>query len=60
MCSYSVFISQKPQEDKTQITKKKKNEKKRLLYPAHRIHNGLQKRVKNFLSAQASAPWTKP
>ena len=54
MCGYNVFLSQKQQEDKTLITKKG------LLYPAHRIHNGLQKRAKNFLSAQASAPWTKP
>ena len=36
MCGYSVFLSQKQQQDKTLITKK------RLLYPAHRIHNGLQ------------------
>ena len=54
MCGYSVFLSQKQQEDKTLITKKK-----RFLYPPHRIHNGLQKRAKNFLSAQASVPWTK-
>ena len=37
MCGYSVFLSKKQQEDKTLITKKKG-----LLYPAHRIHNGLQ------------------
>ena len=37
MCGYSVFFSQKQQQDKTLITKKK-----RLLYLAHRIHNGLQ------------------
>ena len=36
------------------------HKKKQLLYPPHRIHNGLQKRAKNFLLAQASAPWTKP
>ena len=48
MCGYSVFLSQKQQEDKTLITKKNK---KRLLYPAHRIHNGRQKQAKNFLSA---------
>ena len=56
MCGYSVFLSQKQQEDKTLITKKKKQ----LLYPSHRIHNGLQKQAKNFLSAQAFAPWIKP
>ena len=56
MCGYSVFLSQKQQEDKTLITKKKKKG----FYPAHRIHNGLQKRAKIFFSAQASAPWTKP
>ena len=55
MCGYSVFLSQKEQDDKTLITKKKG-----LLYPPHRIHNELQKRTKNFVSAQASAPWTKP
>ena len=55
MCGYNIFLSQKQQEDKTLITKKK-----RLLYPPHMIHNGLQKQAKNFLSAQASAPWTKP
>ena len=38
MCGYSVFLSKKQQQDKTLITKKKKW----LLYPAHRIHNGLQ------------------
>ena len=43
MCGYNVFLSQKQQEDKTLITKKKW-----LLYPAHRIHNGLQNRPKNF------------
>ena len=36
------------------------HKKKQLLYPPHRIHNGLQKRAKNFLLAQASTPWTKP
>ena len=56
MCGYSDFLSQKEQDDKTLITKKKK----RLLYPPHRIHNKLQKQTKNFVSAQASAPWTKP
>ena len=55
MSGYSVFLSQKQQQDKTLITKKK-----RLLYRAPRIHNGLQKRAKNFLSTQASTPWTKP
>ena len=44
MCGYSVFLSQKQQEDKTLITKKKK----RLLYPTHRIHNGLQNKPKKF------------
>ena len=43
MCGYSVFLSQKQQEDKTLITKKKW-----LLYPTHRIHNGLQNGLKNF------------
>ena len=43
MCGYSVFLSQKQQQDKTLITKKK-----RLLYPAHRIHNGLQNGPKFF------------
>ena len=35
---------------------------KNFLYPAHKIHNGLQKRAKNclVLSAQASTLWTKP
>ena len=35
---------------------------KNFLYPSHKIHNGLQKRAKNYLglSAQAFAPWTKP
>ena len=36
MCGYSVFLSKK-QQDKTLIPKKKKQ----LLYPAHRIYNGL-------------------
>ena len=54
MCGYSVFLSQKQQQDKTLITKKKW-----LLYPAHRIHNELQNGPK-ILSAQAFAPWTKP
>ena len=49
MCGYNVFHSQKQQEDKTLITKKKKW----LLYPAHRIHNGLQNGLKNFC-------WPKP
>ena len=44
MCGYNIFISQKQQQDKTLITKKKK----RLLYPAHRIHNGLQNGPKFF------------
>ena len=43
MCDYSVFLSKKQQEDKTLITKKKG-----LLYPAHRIHNGLQNGPKIF------------
>ena len=43
MCGYNVFLSQKQQEDKTLIT-----EKKRLLCPAHRIHNGLQNVPKIF------------
>ena len=43
MCGYNVFLSQKQQQDKTLITKKK-----RLLYPAHRIHNGLQNGPKIF------------
>ena len=43
MCGYSVFLSQKQQQDKTLITKKKQ-----LLYPAHRIHNGLQNGPKIF------------
>ena len=43
MCGYSVSLSQKQQQDKTLITKKK-----RLLYPAHRIHNGLQNGPKIF------------
>ena len=44
MCGYNIFISQKQQQDKTLITKKKK----RLLYPAHRIQNGLQNGPKFF------------
>ena len=43
MCGYSVFLPQKQQQDKTLITKKKW-----LLYPAHRIHNGLQNGPKIF------------
>ena len=43
MYGYSVFLSQKQQEDKTLITKKKW-----LLYPPHRIHNGLQNGPKFF------------
>ena len=43
MCGYSVFLSQKQQQDKTLITKKKQ-----ILYPAHRIHNGLQNGSKIF------------
>ena len=53
MCGYSVFLSQKQQQDKTLITKKKQ-----LLYPAHR--QWVTKWAKKFLSAQTSAPWTKP
>ena len=49
MCGYIVFLSQKQQEDKTLITKKKK----RFLYPAYRIHNGLQNGPKFFC-------WPKP
>ena len=45
MCGYNIFISQKQQQDKTLITKKKK---KWLSYPAHRIHNGLQNGPKFF------------
>ena len=44
MCGYNIFISQKQQQDKTLITKKKK----RLLYPTHRIHNRLQNGPKFF------------
>ena len=48
MCGYNVFLSKKQQQDKTLITKKKQ-----LLYPTHRIHNGLQNGPKIFC-------WLKP
>ena len=54
-CSYNVFLSQKQQQDKTLITKKK-----RAFISCAHDSQWATKRAKIFLSAQASAPWTKP
>ena len=54
MCGYSVFLSQKQQQDKTLITKKT------AFISCAQDSQWVTKRAKNFLSAQASAPWTKP
>ena len=47
MCGYSVFLSQKQQEDKTLITKKT------AFISVHRIHNGLQNGPKIFCRPKA-------
>ena len=56
-CGSKVFQSLK-NNDNTQNP----NHQKTVLHPAHRIHNRLQNKLKNFArgTAQASAPWTKP
>ena len=54
MCGYSVFLSQKQQEDKTLITKKI------AFISCTQDSQWATKRAKNFLSAQAFAPWSKP
>ena len=55
MCGYSVFLSQKQQQDKTLITKKKTA----FIFRAQ-DSQWATKRAKKILSAQASTPWTKP
>ena len=59
MCGYNAFLSQKQQQDKTLITKKKKKKKMAFISCAQDSQCAT-KRAKKFLSAQASAPWTKP
>ena len=54
MCGYSVFLSQKQQQDKTLITKKNG------FYILHTGFTMSYKTGQKFLSAQAFAPWTKP
>ena len=54
MYGYSVFLSQKQQQDKTLITKKKT-----AFISCAQDSQWVTKRAKNFLSAQTSAPWTK-
>ena len=54
-CAVTVFFF-----SKTTKRQNPNHKKEGLLYPSHRIHNELQKQTKNFVSAQASAPWTKP
>ena len=54
MCGYCVFLSQKQQQDKTLITKKT------AFISCAQDSQWATKQAKNFLSAQASAPWTKP
>ena len=55
MCGYSVFLSQKQQEDKTLITKKKT-----AFISCAQDSQWATKQAKKFFSAQVSAPWTKP
>ena len=54
MCGYNVFLSQKQQQDKTLITKKT------TFISCTQDSQRATKRAKNFLLAQASAPWTNP